>query len=303
MYLIRILERMEDNHIFLSGAAIAFNTLLCFIPLVLIVFYVLGITLDTETAIRTIDSFLDSLELFPFQREQLRQIILGILREFIKGSHIAGLVGAIGLIWSSSALFSALRTILNQIYHVKDTRNIVLSKLKDLAMISIIGIALIVMTTLIYGAAIVKGFAADVFGVQSQQWIFQTEVFHVTSFAVSFLIFCVIFVLVPDKRLPARVVVLTSGIAAVLWSAAKILFGYYVSNLWGIGKIYGPYAILAAAAIWVYYSGIALLFSAEIGEMYMERKNLKRMFQSASMDRIIASIHSTELPFNEGTPP
>jgi membrane protein len=302
MYLIRILERMEDNHIFLSGAAIAFNTLLCFIPMVLIVFYVLGITLDSESAIRTIDSFLDSLELFPFQREQLRLIILGILREFIKGSHIAGIVGGIGLIWTSSALFSALRTVLNQIYHVKDTKNIVLSKLKDLAMISIVGIALILLTVLIYGGAIVKGVAADVFGIQLQQWIFRNGIFHVTSFLVSFLVFCVIFVLVPDKRLPVRVVALTSGIAAFLWNAAKLVFTYYMSNLWGIGKIYGPYAIFAAAAIWVYYSGITILFSAEVGEMYMERRALKRMFRSDSIDRIIDSIHSTALPFAQDRP-
>lgn len=300
MYLIRIIERMEDNHIFLSGAAIAFNTLLCFIPLVLIVFYVLGIYLDSETAIRTIDSFLDSLELFPFQREQLRQVILGILREFIKGSHIAGIVGGVGLIWTSSALFSALRTILNQIYHVKDTKNIVLSKLKDLGMISIIGIALIMMTILIYGTTIVKGIAADVFGAQLQQWIFQNEIFHATSFVINFLIFCVIFLLVPDKRLPVRVIALTSFIAACLWSGAKFVFGYYLSNLWSIGKIYGPYAIFAAAAIWVYYSGITLLVSAEIGEMYLERKNMKEMFQAGSIDRIMKSIHATEIPFSQG---
>jgi membrane protein len=297
MYLVRILERMEDNHIFLSGAAIAFNTLLCFIPLVLIIFYVLGFYLDSQTAINTIDSYLDSLQLFPFQREQLRGIVIGLLREFIRGSSLAGILGGLGLLWTSSALFSALRTILNRIYHVKDTKNIVTSKLKDLAMLSIVGISLIVMTILIYGAAFAKSIAGSVFGADMQQWFFRAEVYHLMSFAISFLIFCVIFLLVPDKRLPFRVIAITSGVASFLWGLAKLVFGYYMANMWGIGKIYGPYAVIAAAAIWVYYSGITLLLAAEVGEMYLERKHLKSMFREKSMKAVVASFHAPDLVY------
>lgn len=310
MYLVRIFERMEDNHIFLSGAAIAFNTLLCFIPLVLIIFFVLGLALDTPTAIATIDSYLDSLQLFPFQREQLRAIVVGLLQEFVRGSSIAGIIGGVGLLWTSSALFAALREILNRIYHVRDTKNIVVSKLKDVAMLSIVGVALVLMTLIIYGSELFKSVATELFPAEVIQWIFNGEVYHLSSFVLSFLIFCVVFLLVPDTRLPARIIALTSGIAALLWGIAKLVFAYYVTNLWDMGKIYGPYAILAAVAIWVYYSGITLLLAAEIGQMTIERAALKRLFRESSLLATVASFHAPELrysvpftPHRSGDPP
>jgi membrane protein len=297
MYLVRILERMEDNNIFLSGAAIAFNTLLCFIPLVLLIFFVLGFTLDTATAIATIDSYIDSLQLFPFQREQLRGIVVGLLREFVRGSSIAGIVGAIGLLWTSSALFAALRAILNRIFHARDTRNIVVSKLKDLAMLSLVGVALMIMTLFMYGSALVKSVAEHLFSPDLNRWLFGPLVFHVSSFVLSFLIFCLIFLLLPDRRLPVRVIAIASGIAALLWGVAKGVFSYYVTNLWSMGSIYGPYAILAALAIWVYYSGITLLLAAEIGQMADERRTLRRLFRECSLLATVASFREPALRY------
>lgn len=297
MYLLRIIERMEDNHIFLSAGAISFNSLLCFIPLVLILFYILGLYLDVETTLVTIDSWLDKAELVPVQREQVRGMVSSILREFIGGAHIAGLVGFVGLIWTASALFSALRTILNQIFNIKDTKNLVVSKLKDFAMLSIIGIALVVLTVLIYGMAIVQSLGEKIAGGIASHWLFETVLSSTGSLVLSFLIFCAIFLLIPDRRLPARMIVLSSGVAAGLWLLAKFVFGYYLTNLWDIGKIYGPYAVLVSVAIWVYYSSITLLLSAEIGEMYIERKRLRTMFESDAMQKFIDRIRPFRLIF------
>ena len=297
MYLVRILERMEDNHIFLSAAAIAFNSFLCFIPLVLVVFYVLGLYLDSEAAIGTINSYLDSLPMIPYEREYVRERVVALVREFVKGSSIAGIVGGLGLVWTSSALFAALRTVLNRIFNVHVIRNIVLSKLKDLALLSTVGIALILITVLSYGMTIVRGFAESILGSGNSSWIFDGVFLHLSTGILNFLLFCIVFFLVPDSRIPWRVVALSSAIAAVLWGIAKAVFGYYLVNLWSIGRVYGPYAVLVATAIWVYYSSITLLLAAEIGEMARERKKLRRLFLDRGIRRIIASAETPEMPF------
>ena len=66
------------------------------------------------------DTYLNSLDLFPYQREQLRDLLMNVISEFVSGSHIAGAVGGIGLIWTASTLFAAFRTALDKIYGVKD---------------------------------------------------------------------------------------------------------------------------------------------------------------------------------------
>ncbi len=278
MYSVRIVERMEDNHIFLSAGAIAFNTLLCFIPLILIVFYILGLYLDSESAFQTIESYIDSLELFPVQKDQLKELTLGVVKEFISGSHIAGIVGAIGLIWTGSALFATVRTVLNRIYNIKDTKNLLLSKLRDITLLTLIGICLLVVTILLYSVAFIQFIESDLLMELQRNWLIDQILTGATSVLISFFVFCIMFLMIPDKRLSLRSIFISSMWGAFFWSTAKVLFGYYVSNLWSIGRIYGPYALLAAIAIWVYYSSITILVAAEIGEMSIERRRLKKLF-------------------------
>jgi membrane protein len=297
MYTIRILERMEDNHIFLSAAGISFNALLCFIPLILLVFYVLGFYLDTDAAIATVDTWLQKLELFPYQREQIRNMIIELIQDFVSGSQLAGVLGGVGLIWTSSALFAALRTVLNRIFSIQDTKNIFVSKLKDFAMLSIVGVALILVTVFLYAISLIKGLGHDVFGLQLESWIFNDVINVLSPFVLSFLLFCIVFYLVPDRRLPLRLIVTSSGIAALLWGIAKFVFAYYLENLWKFGSIYGPYAIIVATAIWVYYSSMTILLAAEVGEMSAERREMKRLFSQPGLRRVVEQTRTTELEF------
>ncbi|MDX9760173.1 MAG: YihY/virulence factor BrkB family protein [Bacteroidota bacterium] len=297
MYLVRIVERMESNHIFLSAAGLSFNALLCFIPLVLLVFYVLGFYLDSEEALATVDLWIQRLELFPYQKDQLRSLIMSLIQEFVRGSHLAGLFGAIGLLWTSSALFAALRTALNRVFSIQDTKNILTSKLKDFAMLSIVGMTLVIVTVLLYGLALVKEIGRNVFGLTLESWIFNDAVSLLSPFVLSFILFLLVFYLVPDRRLSKRIILTSSAISAVLWGLAKFLFAYYLTNLWGIGTIYGPYAIIVATAIWVYYSSVTILFAAEIAEMTSERAELRRLFSGRSLRDIVVQSQRSTIEF------
>lgn len=297
MYLVRIVERMESNHIFLSAAGLSFNALLCFIPLVLLVFYVLGFYLDSEEALATVDLWIQRLELFPYQKDQLRTLVMDLIQEFVSGSHLAGLFGAIGLLWTSSALFAALRTALNRVFSIQDTKNILTSKLKDFAMLSIVGVTLVMVTVLLYGLALVKEIGRNVFGLALESWVFNDAVSLLSPFVLSFVLFLLVFTLVPDRRLSRRIILTSSVISAVLWGLAKFLFAYYLTNLWGIGSIYGPYAIIVASAIWVYYSSVTILFAAEIAEMSSERAELRRLFSRRSLQAVVAQSQQRTIEF------
>lgn len=302
MYLVRILERMEDNHIFLSAAGLSYNAFLCFIPLLLLIFYILGFYLDTQTALATVESWLQNIELFPYQREQIRGLVIDLVEDFVSGSQLAGILGAVGLIWLSSALFAALRTVLNQIFNIKDTKNIVVSKLKDFAMLSIVGAALLVVTVFLYSISLIEAIGQDVLGLELDSWIFSDVINVLSPFVLNFMLFCIVFYLVPDRRLPLRVIVTSSGIAAVLWGVAKFIFAYYIENFWRFGSIYGPYAIVVATALWVYYSSMTILFAAEVAEMNAERREMKMLFSRKSLKAVIDQSRSPSFRFPRVNP-
>jgi membrane protein len=295
MYLVRIVERMSDDHIFLSAAGIAFNTIICLVPLTLILFYLLGIYLDSEAALQTIHAYIDEINLFPFQREQLIDFLDGIIGDFVSGSSIAGVVGAVGLIYTASTLFAALRTVFNRIFHIKDTKNLVVSWLKDFALLSIVGIMLVLINTVLLAMSFVMGFSSSILGSVSESLWLETVIPNAFAFLITFFGFYILYYMVPDKRLPAKAILLSTLVGATMWTLARFGFEYYVHHFWRIGKIYGSYALIVAATIWIYYSSLTLLFAAEVGEMYIERKKLKGLFLDEALTEVQKTIHSTSV--------
>ena len=164
-------------------------------------------------------------------------------------------------------------------------------------MLSIVGMALILVTVFLYSISLIKGIGHDVFGLQLDSWVFNDVIALLSPFVLSFLLFCIVFYLVPDTRLPLRLILTSAGIAAVLWGTAKFVFAYYLENLWKFGSIYGPYAIIVATAIWIYYSSITVLLAAEVGDMNAERRELKRLFSQRGLREVVEQSQSTSIDF------
>ncbi len=284
-YLVRMVERMQDNNLFLSGAAIAFNAILCFLPIVLLVFFFAGLYLPQDDAVRVITDALEQSGLVPFGWEGLATALRDLLSGVQRGASLAGIVGILGVIWASSALFSAVRTALNRIYGARDSMNIFVSKVKDIALILVIGLVLVAMFTFSHAILLIRPIAESVFNKELSGWLFSGVAPVALSFMAIFVGFVLVFVFFPDTRLPWRIVYLSSFSAAILWSIGKGVLGYYFVNLWSLGSVYGPYAILVALALYVYYSSITFLASAEIGQMAIERRFLRRLFAPEELRR------------------
>ena len=59
--------------------------------------------------------------------------------------------------------------------------------------------------------------------------------------------------------------------AALLWEAAKQLFGYYIRHFPTLGIIYGAYMLVVVVAFWLYYSAVVFIIGAEIGKLFDQR--------------------------------
>ena len=284
MYVLRIIERMDEDHIFLSASGIAFSVLLCFIPIALLVFYVLGLYLDSDTAAKTINYYIDQVRIFPFQREQIRVEIFKTVNEVIGTKSIAGIIGGIGLLWSASALFSSVRTVLNRVFRIATRKNVFASKLKDFIMLSLIGVIFIIATIFSYLLSLTDSLSHQYLGIglDAQGMMYLASIL---SMVVTFLTFCMLFIFIPDHRLPFTAVIISSLIGTGMWELAKMMYSQYINNFWSIGRVYGPYSIIVVTALWIYYSSVTLIIAAEFGEMYIERNYMRSFFAS---ERVVA---------------
>ena len=285
LYIVRLAEHMDDNHIFLLAAGIAFNAIICIVPILLLAMYILATYLDPDSAMATVNSYIDSLRLLPFQREEIQRQVLLTLEDFIRGKSLAGILGVAGLVWTSSALFSSIRTVFNKVFHAQPMSNILVSKLKDFALLALIGVLFIVVTILSYSISLANELGPSWIDGVFWQWLVESMFPRAVATASLFIMFCMLFYFVPDKKIPLRVTLLCSTVSLVMWEAAREVFGYYILYFWKIGRVYGPYLLVAATFFWFYYSSLTIIIAAEIGEMSLERKRLRDFFTRENLLR------------------
>lgn len=255
----------DRRHIFLLSSGIAFNLLLCTIPLLVLIVSIVSGLLDVEKTKDTVEAAL--VQFFP-RNTEASTLIAGVIAELgaiFNYSTAAGWIAGIALLWLSSALFSSLRTGLNAIFHVPTPKFFVLYKLKDMAF-TIITVAMILVVTLLSPLlTLVEQYWRSAVQVDNTGFIFGFTVQAASLISTSAL-FLALYKLVPNKRLPWPIVLMSTGSAVALWELARTVFSWYVNSAANFSKFYGGYVALASFALWLYYSAFIFLLSAELGQ-------------------------------------
>ncbi len=275
---IMLLNRMEEHHIFLVAAGIAFNILLYLIPMFLVAVYILNITVGVEGLTMEIENLLK--EILPpdestkaFLRDTINEVNM-----IFEKSSVVGWIGIISLLWLSSTLFSSLRTGLNRIFNIATNKVFFIYKIKDLLLTIVVAILIFLSTALFSTYAmpmmeILNDFAQGALP-DYLQIIFSKAVLIGISLVTSFVMFFILYSVVPNRRLPRFIILLSTTISVVLIEISRNLFSIYVSSFGTYGKFYGTYAILVSMAFWIYYLILIVLVSAEISRFVYEVKKL-----------------------------
>ena len=242
----------------------------------MIIFAVLGSVLDSNYMQYQINVLIDTIIPYDQYSEFVKKIIFTRINEVIEYKNVAGIVGGFGLLFAASGLFSSMRTILNQVFGIVKDVNFILGKLRDFA--------LVIMVILIFFLTTISAPVIEVLRQSAGQFkaleffnapIFEHFFFTLVSFSLIYIVFTVLYIAVPLEKLKKRAVAISALWAAILWEAAKQVFGYYVYHLASFGKIYGTYAIVVVVAFLIYYSSVVFIVGAEIGKLFQERIIIK----------------------------
>lgn len=255
----------ERRHIFLLASGIAFNQLLCLIPFVLVAISILSGVLDEQAT-----------------KDSVRQALMGILPQGIQAtttvsdvifelsavfnySSVTGWIAGFILLWTSSALYSSLRTGLNAIFHIPTPKIFIVYKLKDM-LFTIITVVLIVATTFVSPAiTLFEDFGTSMLPDNTQGMVFGLGA-QLMSLLSTTVLFLFLYYFVPNRRLPWPIVIMSTIISVGLWELARAVFTWYVGASVALGKFYGGYVVLASLALWAYYSSLIFLFGAELAQ-------------------------------------
>ena len=180
------------------------------------------------------------------------------------------------VVWTTFWLVSLLEIALNKAWGVTSSRHFLRSRLLALIMILVGGFFLglsVVLTTMmtVMRIRIDAHFLPLGVGWMSVLW---RLAFGVTAFTLTFMIFTLTYLLVPNIRV-AAVEAITAGIvASSMWQGASFFFTLLLRHL-DYAPIYGPVGAVLAFLSWVYMSSYIFLFGAHLSAQ------MHRMHRSA----------------------
>lgn len=260
----------DRRHIYLLASGIAFNQLLCLIPFVLMTISIISTFLDPSDVKQTVAVTLSQVLPTGISATSIITDVIMELSNVFNYSTVAGWIAGFILVWTASALFSSMRSGLNAIFHIPTPKIFLWYRLKD------IGLTMLLVTLL--SASIIlsplmsffQTTGQDIIPLDWQPWVFGWTL-RVTTIVVTALTFLAIYRIVPNRRVPWPIVLMSTGIAVIFWESARLLFAWYVQHSQNLGRFYGGYVVLASLALWLYYSALVFLLAAEIAQFIHAR--------------------------------
>ena len=260
----------DDHHIFIFAGGLAFSLFICIIPFVLILFWLLGILLDSASVQIQINTLIDTVIPYEMYSDYIKEILGKRIVEVIQYKNVAGFFGLVGLMFAASGFSTSIRTILNTVFGRRIDINFFLGKLRDFALIIITALVFLVSAVLLPLIEVLRKFSEYIVELKFLQYsIFQTFFTTAFSFIIVTAIFGVLYRYVPVVKIRKRAVFFGAVWSGILWESAKHLFGYYLYHIATYGKVYGAYALVIVVAFWIYYSCMVFIIGAEMGNSTM----------------------------------
>ena len=280
-YIRSITRKFSETDILFLASGLAFNGLLTMIPLMLLAASAIGTFLkSSELGVQRLNVVLNAI--FPPQpfATSIKESILTVISDIVEYRTSLGVFGVLVLIWTSTSLFDALRSVLHNIYGVQRTKNLLAGFAHHVGFVFLTFVLFIVSSVSIWVFSLFESLAMNVPDLAS----FALPSLHKTipTFIVTILtavMFYIIYRYIPDSRPPKIAGVISTITTTVLWVISGKLFAIYLSSFSAIGKIYGPYAFVLVLLIWVYYSSIIFVVGGIVGQVYWERMKLKEAGQ------------------------
>ena len=179
-----------------------------------------------------------------------------IVAQFFKGVHSGSvtLVSLLIVIWAALALLSTIERAFNNIWHVPKGRNFFKRIINYWALLTLgpilLGVGVYITTT-----------NATFTELESSH---SDYVPALLSYLVSVVAFFLLYLVLPNTKVKAKVAVWGAAVAALVWAVAKWGFGAYVTKFIPYSQVYGVLGLIPLGVFWIYVSWLIVLFGLQL---------------------------------------
>lgn len=269
------IDRISGDHVGAYAAQAAYFLILSFIPFVLFLTTMVRYTPLTYKMVRE--------AIIGFVPQNLQSFILGILAEVYGRSTAIVPISAIFALWSGCRGVQSITNGLNVIYHVKETRNWLVTRIYSAFYTLLFVLAVIGSLLLLVLGNRIQETAAKYVPIVGQVIgkIMGARTFLV--FAVLFFIFLALYKVLPNRRATFKSQVPGAFLTALAWMGFSYGFSLYFEWFPNFSNMYGSLAALVMVMLWLYVCMNLILYGAEINS-YFEKEF--RMAKNSMMDML-----------------
>ena len=245
-------QRIVDDDCLRSAAALTYLSLFALVPLMTVAYSMLSAVPAFSNAGIQIQQFL-----FSHFVPSTGQEIQNYLQQFsTQARRLTGL-GVAFLVVTAYGMLSNIERTFNAIWRAPKHRSGLRSFLLYWAILSLgpicIGLAIGISTYLLSLRMLFD--SVDVFGLSAL-------LLRMTPLLLTSAAFTLIYVAVPNHRVPLRDAIIGGVVAGLCFEIAKQFFAYTLANSYE--RVYGTFAALPLFLVWIYLSWVIVLAGAEL---------------------------------------
>ena len=252
-YLVYLLGRFHEDRILYYSGYLSYVTLLSMVPLLAVVFSIFSI-------FPVFEKLKEEVEEFVFRNfvPALGDVVQEQIFSFVENATRMTPLGLLVLLIVAVLLLSSIDHTLNQIWHVRKNRGLIVSY-------SIYLVVLITSPFLLGTSLAATSYLVSLSGIEEGAALFLIKLLLSSfPFLGSFLFFLLLYIIVPHTKVHFWSAVSGALIATLLFEISKSAFALYFIHFPVYQVIYGALAVIPLLFIWVFISWVVVLVGAQI---------------------------------------
>lgn len=259
-------EDIQDEHIGAFAGQSTFFIFLSFFPLISVILTIVRILPFTEEELVNM-----VYQVFP---EQFRIYVADMINDIYRNtSGSVALISVVLAVWSAAKGIMSIRSGLNEVYRSREKKNYFMIRgISSIYTILVILLIIVMIPLNVFGRQIFhyinknfmdfSNFTYFIFGLRT-----------VASFVALFLVFWIMYTLIPNRKLRFRRQMPGAFFTAGIWMLMTKLLSVYFSRFMTKSYMYGSLTTVVLILFWMYWLIYFLFVGAEINEyLYRERK-------------------------------
>lgn len=268
------MDRLKQDHVAAFAAQAAYFILLSFIPFLMLLLTMVQYIPPIRDQKIVTDMLL---QIMP-DTGDFRDFLLNIISEvYAKGTAVVP-VSAIITLWSAGKGVQALTNGVNAIYHVKETRNYVVMRIRSAIYTLFFIIAVIVSLVLLVFGNSIQNLLSRYIPVLGRITAYIIGMRTVISLCILVCIFLLVYKFLPNRKAGWKTQIPGAVISAVAWSLYSLGFSIYIDVYDGLSNMYGSLTTVILILLWLYFCMYIMLIGAEINAYFEDRfRQLRQM--------------------------